>query len=120
MEQLDRITLRGIEVVARHGVYPQEKVNPQPFRADLTVWLAPRPDSDELSTTVDYSELVTVVAGILSGESVDLIETLAERIAAACLARPGVAEVEVTVHKPDAPLSVPVADVAVTINRRKQ
>lgn len=119
MEKLDRITLRGIEAVARHGVYPQEKVNPQPFRADLTVWLEPRPDSDELATTVDYSELVSLAAGVLNGDSVDLIETLAERIAAACLGRPGVSAVEVTVHKPEAPLSAPVADVAVTINRRK-
>jgi dihydroneopterin aldolase len=119
MEQRDRITLRGIEVVARHGVYPQEKRDPQPFRADLLVWLEPRPDLDELATTVDYSGLVDLVAAVLGGDSVDLIETLAERIAAACLSRPGVAEVEVTVHKPDAPLSVPVGDVAVTINRRK-
>lgn len=119
MKKLDRITLRGIEAVARHGVYPEEKVNPQSFGVDLTVWLEPRPASDELATTVDYSELVALAAGVLNGESVDLIETLAERIAEGCLARPGVAEVEVTVHKPDAPLSVPIADVAVTINRRK-
>lgn len=119
MEKLDRITLTGVEVVARHGVYPQEKVNPQPFRVDLTAWLEPRPARDELATTVDYSELVSLIAEILNAEPVDLIETLAERIADACLSRPGVAEVEVSVHKPEAPLSVPVADVAVTINRRK-
>ena len=50
-------------------------------------------------------------------DPVDLIETVAERVAAVALAHPAVEEVEVTVHKPEAPIGVPFADVAVTIVR---
>ncbi len=114
----DRIRLTGIEVTATHGVYAHEKVTPQPFVVDLVCRLRPRPDTDDLATTVDYSELTRQVAEVVSSDSVDLIETLAERISRTCLANPRIAEVEVTVHKPEAPLSVPVADVAVTITRR--
>jgi dihydroneopterin aldolase len=49
----------------------------------------------------------------------NLIEALADRIAGTCLGDPRVAEVEVTVHKPDAPMPVEVADVAVTLTRSK-
>lgn len=114
----DRIRLTGLEVTAIHGVYAEEKVTPQLFVIDLDCSLRPRPDLDDLATTVDYAGLAGRVAETVRGASVDLIETLAERIGAVCLADPVVAEVEVTVHKPQAPLPVPVADVAVTITRR--
>jgi dihydroneopterin aldolase len=118
MERPDQIRLTGIQVTARHGVYAAEKVTPQLFVIDVACGLRPRPDSDDLATTVDYAELSRQVADVAGADSVDLIETLAERVAATCLANPLVAEVEVTVHKPQAPLPVPVADVAVTITRR--
>lgn len=114
----DRIRLTGIEVTAVHGVYAEEKLTPQLFVIDVACSLRPRPDLDDLATTVDYAELAGRVAETVRRDSVDLIETLAERISAACLADAGIAEVEVTVHKPQAPLPVPVADVAVTITRR--
>lgn len=114
----DRIRLTGIEVTATHGVYAEEKVTPQPFVIDLVCSLRPRPPLDDLATTVDYAELAGRVAAVAGAGSVDLIETLAERIGAVCLADARIAEVEVTVHKPRAPLPVPVADVAVTITRR--
>ncbi|MCB0911680.1 MAG: dihydroneopterin aldolase [Propionibacteriaceae bacterium] len=114
----DRIRLAGIEVTATHGVYAEEKVTPQLFVIDLTCSLRPRPDLDDLATTVDYADLAGRVAEAAGAGSVDLIETLAERISTVCLTDPRVAEVEVTVHKPQAPLPVPVADVAVTITRR--
>lgn len=116
--QLDRIRLSGIEVMATHGVYPEEKVKPQLFRIDLTCGLRPRPDSDDLVTTVDYAALTGRVVTLVQGESVELIETLAERISQLCLSDPRVVEVEVSVHKPGAALPAPVADVAVTIVRR--
>lgn len=115
---LDRIQLTGIEVMATHGVYPQEKVTPQLFRIDLTCQLRPRPDSDDLDTTVDYAKLCGQVAELVQRESLDLIESLAERISELCLSDPRLVEVEVSVHKPEAELPVPVADVAVTITRR--
>ncbi len=61
------------------------------------------------------SSLVEVV----QGDPVDLIETLAERIAQQCLKHDGVEEVEVVVHKPDAPITVPFDDVTITITRSR-
>jgi dihydroneopterin aldolase len=69
--------------------------------------------------TIDYGVIANTVVGIVEGEPVDLIETLAQRIADACLADPKVNKVQVTVHKPDAPISVPFDDVAVTIERSR-
>ena len=113
----DRIRLTGIQVTARHGVYEEEKVTAQLFVIDVDCRLRPRPDADDLATTVDYAELAQRLAQVARSGSVDLIETLAERISDSCLSDPRIAEVEVTVHKPQAPLPVPVADVAVTITR---
>ncbi|MCA0296414.1 MAG: dihydroneopterin aldolase [Actinobacteria bacterium] len=118
MDRPDRITLTGIQVTATHGVYEAEKLAPQLFVIDVTCSLRPRSQDDDLATTVDYSVLAQQVADAVSNGTVDLIETLAERIGATCLAHPLVAAVDVTVHKPQAPLPVPVADVAVTITRR--
>lgn len=119
MDRPDQIRLTGLEVTARHGVYAGEKVTPQLFVIDLCCSLRPRPDTDDLATTVDYSELAQRVARVAGEGSLDLIETLAERVAQTCLAEELVVAVEVTVHKPQAPLPVPVADVAVSITRRK-
>ena len=113
----DRITLRGIQVSARHGVYPEEKVTPQLFLIDVTCSLAAPATDDDLATTVDYAELAERIGEVAAGEPVDLIETLAERIAATCLADRRLAAVEVTVHKPQAAMPVAVADIAVTITR---
>lgn len=120
MAVADRIRLTGVRVEAAHGVYPAEKLRPQPFLIDVEASLHPRPDSDELATTVDYSVLATAIAEAASAGSVDLIETLAERVAATCLADSRIEAVEVTVHKPQAPMPVPVSDVSVTITRRSQ
>ncbi len=114
----DRIRLSGIRVQATHGVYAEEKITPQTFVIDVVCSVKPRPALDDLATTVDYAVLAGRVADVARAGSVDLIETLAERICAACLEQDRIAEVEVTVHKPEAPLPVPVADVAVTITRR--
>lgn len=117
MDRPDRIRVTGIRIQATHGVYEHEKRNAQPFLIDLDCRLRRRPDVDELGTTVDYAELIQRVAAVATAGSVDLIETLAERIAASCLSDQRIAEVEVTVHKPEAPLPVPTADIAVTIVR---
>ena len=71
--------------------------------------------SDDLADTVDYGQVADAVHALIVGEPVDLIETLAERIAAACLAFPGVERVKVTVHKPHAPIEVPFDDVQLRI-----
>jgi dihydroneopterin aldolase/2-amino-4-hydroxy-6-hydroxymethyldihydropteridine diphosphokinase len=73
--------------------------------------------SDDLAATVDYGALAERLVEVVEGEPVDLIETLAERLAAVCTAQSGVRSAEVTVHKPQAPVGVPFADVAVTVLR---
>ncbi len=117
MAQSDQLRLTGIRIEAAHGVYPHEKRSPQPFLIDVTASLRPRSPSDDLATTVDYAVLAAAIATIATENSVYLIETLAEKVATTCLANELVAEVEVTVHKPEAPLPVPVADVSFTITR---
>ncbi len=86
---------------------------------DAVLCLDTRPAAatDELSHTVDYGSLATRLTAIVAGKPVQLIETLAQRLAEACLAEPAVTEVEITVHKPQAPVPCPVEDVAVTISR---
>lgn len=119
MAQSDRLRLTGIRVEAAHGVYEYEKQAPQPFLIDVLASLAPRAQDDDLSTTVDYSVLAAAIAATATAGSVDLIETLAARVAGTCLEERLITEVEVTVHKPEAPMPVPVTDVSVTITRRR-
>jgi 2-amino-4-hydroxy-6-hydroxymethyldihydropteridine diphosphokinase/dihydroneopterin aldolase len=118
---MDRIALRGLRVFGHHGVRPAERVDGQEFIVDaaLAVDTAAAAAADDLSLTVDYSQLAGTLAGIVSAEPVALIETLADRLAAACLAEPAVQQVEITVHKPHAPVSQSVQDITVTITRAR-
>ncbi|GAA0621751.1 dihydroneopterin aldolase [Sporichthya brevicatena] len=121
MQQLDRIALRGLRGFGRHGVLPSERANGQPFLVDVELGVDTRraAKSDDLSDTVDYAGLADRVVALVEGEPVNLIETLAERIAAMCLEDPGVEQVQITVHKPEAPVSVAFEDVSVTIMRSR-
>lgn len=115
----DRIVLRGIRAFGHHGVLPHERTYGQQFSADvsLLVDLSAAGESDRLADTVDYSEIAAAVSEELSGRPLDTIEALAQRIADRCLAEDRIHEVEVTVHKPMAPVSVVLDDIAVTITR---
>lgn len=113
----DRIRLRSLAVTARHGVLAHEKTTPQPFLLDidLAVDLAWAGRSDDLADTVSYADVADRAARIVAGESVDLIERLAERVAQECLAASEFVEAAtVEVHKPHAPVGLPFADVSVT------
>jgi dihydroneopterin aldolase len=102
----DRISLIGLRVTGRHGVFEQERAEGQEFVVDAVLWLdtSAAAAADDLSLTADYGTLADRLAAIVAGEPVALIETLAGRLAAACLADPLVAEAEITVHKPQAPV----------------
>ncbi|KRE20933.1 diguanylate cyclase [Agromyces sp. Soil535] len=117
----DRITLTGVRVRAHHGVFDFEREQGQEFVIDVSVAvdLAAAASGDDLDRTVHYGELAEAVVAAVERDPVDLIETVAERVAGVALAYPAVEEVEVTVHKPEAPISVPFADVAVTIVRSR-
>ena len=118
---LDRLAVVGIEAVGHHGVFEFERCDGQVFRADLVLGVDTRgaAASDDLQDTVDYGTLVAAVKRAIEHDPVNLIETLAQRIADVCLADPRVAWTEVTVHKPDAPIEATFSDVALTIHRSR-
>jgi dihydroneopterin aldolase len=115
----DSITLTGLRITAHHGVFDFERENGQEFVIDVTVWLDFRAAAagDDLARTIHYGELAEEVADAARRDPVDLIETLAERIADVVLAHEAAQRVRVTVHKPQAPIEVPFADVSVQIER---
>jgi 7,8-dihydroneopterin aldolase/epimerase/oxygenase len=117
----DRIVLRGLRVFGHHGVLPAERAAGQTFVVDVALDVDTRQAarSDELAETVDYARLATDLVDAVSKDPVDLIETVAQRVADVCLDQSGVAAVEVTIHKPEAPVGVQVDDVAVTIHRSR-
>ena len=117
----DRIEIKGVEVLARHGVLEREKTDAQVFLVDLTVYLdlAPAGSSDNLVDTVDYGRLAEEAHDLVQSESYQLIETVAERVAGRVLEKPAVERVVVTVHKPQAPIPVKFGDVAVTVDRSR-
>ena len=117
----DHISLTGLRVQAHHGVFDFERENGQPFVADVTVWVdfAAAAAGDELAATIHYGELAEEVVAAVAHDPVDLIESVAERIATTVLARPAAQRVQVTLHKPDAPITVPFDDVSVTITRER-
>ena len=118
----DRITLTGLRVRGNHGVFDHEKRDGQEFLVDVTVWLdlAPAGASDDLSQTLHYGELAQRVAGIVGGEPRDLIETVAAEVAENVMTDERAHAVEVTIHKPNAPIPLPFADVSVTIRRSRR
>lgn len=117
----DRVRLAGLTVYGRHGVFDHERRSGQSFvvDAELEVSTAAAAASDDLADTVDYGELAGRLAAVVSGEPVNLLETLAARLADECLADPRVEAATVTVHKPQAPIPLTFTDVAVTIRRTR-
>jgi dihydroneopterin aldolase len=117
----DRIGLRGLTVRGHHGVFDFERRDGQDFVIDVELELDLRPAaaSDDVTDTVHYGELAEALAAVVAGEPVNLIETLAQRLADVCLADARVAAATVTVHKPSAPIPLTFHDVQVTIKRQK-
>lgn len=117
----DRLALRGLRVEGHHGVLDAEREHGQEFVVDVVLQLDTRSaaSDDALTATVNYADLAERLAAAVSTDPVDLIETLAQRLADLCLHDAQVTGVDVTVHKPQAPLSVPVDDVSITIHRSR-
>ena len=117
----DRIVLHGISARGHHGVLDFEKADGQDFVVDvaLEVDLRRPGRSDLLAHTVDYAEVAADIVSLVTGPSLDLIEALADKIAMAVLRRPLVQAVQVTVHKPQAPVGVPFGDVRVVVERHR-
>lgn len=119
-ERLDRIGLVGLRARGRHGALPAERELGQEFVVDVELGLdtTAAASADDLARTVDYGVLAGRLVAVVEGEPVNLLETLAQRLADVCLREPTVEEVEVTVHKPSAPVPHPLTDVTVRIHRR--
>lgn len=118
----DRVELHGMKVWGFHGVFEHERAEGQDFLVDVILCFDTRPAalSDDIADTVNYADVAASVTSIVGGEPVKLIETLAARIADACLTDKRVESVEVTVHKPHAPIPSPFSDVVVTIRRTRE
>lgn len=117
----DRIVVTGLELWGYHGVFDHEKRDGQRFLIDLDIELdtAVSADSDDVSDTLNYAELLDAVEAVVIGEPVDLIETLAANVLGVVWKFPQPSTATVTVHKPGAPVSQKVADIAVTVTRNR-
>ena len=122
MTDLDQITLTGLRAFAHHGVFEHERRDGQQFIVDVTVFLdaAAAGASDDLDQTIHYGVLAEEIVAVVEANPVDLIETVAQRIADAVLAHSAAHSTRVTLHKPSAPITVPFDDVSITITRGRQ
>lgn len=116
---MDSIQLTGVRALGSHGVLASEHTEPQPFVVDVQMIVDTRlaAATDSIADTVDYGQIAQRIVHIIEGEHVDLIEKLANKIAHAILQSYRVQAVTVTVHKPQAPITVPFSDVSVTVTR---
>lgn len=117
----DRIEIKGLTARGRHGVFEEERRHGQPFIVDLTLErdLTDAATSDSLGDTVDYGTLAQQVADAITSTRFNLIEALAAHIADLALTDPSVRAVEVRVAKPEAPVTVELAEVAVFLRRER-
>jgi len=115
----DRIEVRGLRLVGRHGLLPEERSRSQPFEIDLDleVDLVAAGASDALADTADYGAVIGVAAAVLAGPPHDLLESLAAAIAAAVLADARVTSVTVAVRKLRPPVPYDVDSTGVRITR---
>ncbi|MDJ0312201.1 dihydroneopterin aldolase [Arthrobacter sp. H35-D1] len=123
MTHTDLITLKGVTAIGYHGVFAHEKRDGQPFITDVVLHLdvTGAAATDDLMLTANYGAVAETVVSMVTGEAYDLIETLSVRMAERILADfPVLNAVEVTVHKPKAPIQVPFGDVNVTVFRSRE
>ncbi|MBV7295931.1 dihydroneopterin aldolase [Corynebacterium sp. TAE3-ERU12] len=118
----DRIELRGLRAFGRHGVFDHERRDGQDFLCDITLWLdtTEAAATDDLAATVNYGQVADTAHAILTGTPRNLIETVAAEIADTLIADERLHAVEVTVHKPQAPIEHEFRDVAVVARRSRR
>ncbi|MCJ7745796.1 MAG: dihydroneopterin aldolase [Actinobacteria bacterium] len=113
--------ISDLKVFAHHGVLSEEREKGQDFLFDVEIEIDSRAavESDDISETVDYAEVVESVSRMATGERYNLIETLASKIADYLVTLPGARKATVTVKKPEAPLPVSVGWVGVSVSRER-
>jgi len=119
MDFIDEITVTGVRAFGYHGVFEDERREGQEFVVDVTLYLstAEAAETDDVADTVHYGEVAERIVELVAGEPLNLIEGVAARIADDLLSNDLVRLVAVTVHKPQAPITVPFSDVSVTVRR---
>ena len=118
---MDRIALEGMVFNGRHGVRPAERQHPQEFKVDvkLEADLVAPGESDRVEDTVDYRRVYAIAKDVVEGESVQLIETLAHRIAERVLLLDKVVAVSVRIAKRPESMQ-PIDAASVKIRRGSQ
>jgi dihydroneopterin aldolase/2-amino-4-hydroxy-6-hydroxymethyldihydropteridine diphosphokinase len=117
----DKISLTGISGFGYHGVLESERKNGQEFLVDVVLYcdLSEAGKSDDLSKTINYADVAALIHKRIIGEQVNLLERLAELIAEDIFKIFEINEIEVTVHKPQAPIPLLFTDVSVSIKRKR-
>jgi dihydroneopterin aldolase len=118
---MDQITLSAVTAVGHHGVFDFERRDGQPFVVDAVLHLdfSAAAASDDVRDTAHYGEVAECIRGWITGEPLNLIEALAVRIADDVLQKFAVSAVDITVHKPQAPIGVDFGDVSVSVRRER-
>lgn len=119
---MDKIVITGVRAFGFHGVLPEERTTGQDFVIDLELYLNLNAaiNSDDLSKSVNYTEVAQLTKEVIEGKPFNLIESLAAKIADLILKRyRRVQRVSVTVHKPQAPIPIEFLDVAVVVERKR-
>ena len=116
----DKLILKGIRGFGYHGVFESERLNGQEFIVDVEMAAEFENLNDDLNQTIDYSKIIDLVSNEIASNPVNLIETLAERIAIKILDfESKIKKIIITVHKPSAPVSASVSDIAVSISKER-
>ena len=117
---IHEIALLGIDEVGRHGVFDHEREHGQPFIVDVRFRIEIDEGQDQLTATADYGQIVDLVRTCIAGTAVNLIETLARNLLTAVLTEhPAIVWAQVTVHKPQAPLTRAISDISVTVSEQR-
>lgn len=123
MKELDTIKLTSVTAIGYHGVFEHEKRDGQPFITDAVLHLDidAAAATDDLTKTAHYGGVAETIVAMVTGKPFDLIETLSVRTAERILTDfPVVQAVEITIHKPKAPIQVPFGDVSITVFRTRE
>lgn len=121
MENIRSIKIKGLKIYANHGVYEDEKINGQYFYidADLKTDLCKPSYSDKLEDSLNYADVCIFIDKYVKTNTFDLIEKLGYELSKELLLRyESLNEVNITIHKPEAPIGLPVEDISVDINNK--
>ena len=118
---MDKISIQGLEVYAKHGVYPEENTLGQKFVVSLDMYMGTRKAglTDDLSLSVNYGEVCHFINDFMTKHTWKLIETVAERLAQALMSTYTLIEqLDMKIEKPWAPIGLPINSVSVSISRK--